>query len=119
MRIIGEVLVGVGGFSVYTCEQFTVWFPCYEGVEEGGLVVILSFHGEADGWVLLVEVAPKVIRVVLFHDGERVIYIALSFSRWFWGFGAVAKVCSSKASIYRSAITAEIGLPIGAPSCCS
>ena len=35
------------------------------------------------------------------------------------GFGAVAKVCSSKASMYRSAITAEIGLPIGAPSCCS
>ena len=57
----------------------------YEAVEEGDLVVILSFHGEADGRVLLVEVAPKVIRVVLFHDGERVIYIALSFSRWFWG----------------------------------
>ena len=85
MQIIGEVLVGVGGFSVYTCDQFTVWFPCYEGAEEGGLVVILSFHGEADGRVLLVEVAPKVIRVVLFHDGERVIYMALSFSRWFWG----------------------------------
>ena len=119
MRIIGKVLVGVGGFSIYTCEQFTVWYPCYEDVEEGGLIVILSFHGEADGQVLLVEVAPKVIRVVLFHDGERVIYIALSFSRWFWGFGAVAKVCSSKASMYRSAITAEIGLPIGAPSCCS
>ena len=116
MRIIGEVLVGVGGFSVYTCDQFTVWFPCYEGVEEGGLVVILSFHGEADGRVLLVEVAPKVIHVVLFHDGERLIYIALSF---FGGFGAVAKVCSSKASMYRSAITAEIGLPIGAPSRCS
>ena len=66
MRIIGEVLVGVGGFSVYTYDQFTVWFPCYEGVEEGGLVVILSFHGEADGRVLLIEVAPKVIRVVLF-----------------------------------------------------
>ena len=59
MQIIGEVLVGVGGFSVYTCDQFTVWFPCYEGVEEGGLVVILSFHGEADGRVLLVEVAQK------------------------------------------------------------
>ena len=85
MRIIGEVLVGVCAFSVYTCEQFTVWFPCYEAVEEGDLVVILSFHGEADGRVLLAEVAQKVVRVVLFHDGERVIYIALPYSRWFWG----------------------------------
>ena len=39
------------GFSVNTSEQFTVWFPCYEGVEEGDLVVILSFYGEADGRV--------------------------------------------------------------------
>ena len=62
-----------------------VWFPCYEGVEEGDPVVILSFHGEADGRVLLVEVAQKIIRVVLFNNGERVIYIALPYSRWFWG----------------------------------
>ena len=73
------------GFSVNTSEQFTVWFPCYEGVEEGDLVVILSFYGEADGRVLLVEVAQKIIRVVLFHDGERVIHTALPYSRWFWG----------------------------------
>ena len=50
---------------------------------EGDLVVILSFHGEADIRVLLVEVAQKVIRVVLFHDDECVIYIALPYSRWF------------------------------------
>ena len=82
--IAHEVLIGVCGFCVYACEYSTVWFPCYEGVEESDLVVILSFHGEADERVLLVEVAQKIIRVVLFHDGECVIYIALPYSLWFW-----------------------------------
>ena len=78
---------------------FNVQLSCYKGVEEGDPIVILSFYGEADGRVLLVEVAQKIIRVVLFHDGERVIYTALPYSRWFW---AVARVCSSKAPMYRS-----------------
>ena len=64
---------------------FNVQLSCYNSVEEGDPIVILSFHGEADGRVLLVEVAQKIIRVVLFHDGERVIYTALPYSRWFWG----------------------------------
>ena len=82
--IAHEVLIGVCGFCVYVCEYFTVWFPCYERVEESDLVVILSFYGEADERVLLVEVAQKIIRIVLFHCGKCVIYIALPYSLWFW-----------------------------------
>ena len=83
--IIHEVLVSVCGLSIYTCVKFTIWFLCYEGVERGDLVVILSFHGEADRQVLLVEVAQEIIHIVQFHDGEHIIYIALPHPRWFWG----------------------------------
>ena len=43
--------------------------PLHYGVKESDLVVVLSFYGEADGRMLLIEVIQEIVHVVPFYDG--------------------------------------------------
>ena len=61
--------------SVNTSREVAIRISCYQRVKKGYGVVGLSFHGEADRWLLTIKVLQENVNFVSTQDGTGVIHI--------------------------------------------
>ena len=62
--------------SVNTGREVAIRISSYQRVKKGYRVVGLSFHSEADRWLLTIEVLQENVNFVSTQDGKGVIHIA-------------------------------------------
>ena len=62
--------------SVNTGREVAIRISSYQRVKKGDCVVSLSFHSEADRWLVIIEVLQENVNFVSTQDGKGVIHIA-------------------------------------------